>query len=211
MATTYTTVDKVGNILGFPNGYFDATSTPTSTVIENFINRAEDRIDSRVTHAWRAKTITKEYIEPSSVYRWGTGIRFDLIHRSIRTFVSGTDKVEIWDGSNWVDWVATKTEGRNNDYWVDYTTGSIYISNQINMYPHGVRVTYRYGETTVPGSIEEATTMMAASLLLVSPEMSAVLFTDDGGSARQNDSDRIRFWKEEIDRILNNNQEIQVF
>jgi len=50
MAVTYTTVDQVANILGHVNGYFDASSTPTSTTIEKFINRCEDRIDNRTGH-----------------------------------------------------------------------------------------------------------------------------------------------------------------
>lgn len=210
MVATYTTVDKVGNALGFNDSFFDGSSTPTSTVITNFIERAEDRIDNRTGHAWRTKSVTTEYVRPTSIYRYGTGIRFDLKHRSITQVSSGTDLIEIWDGSNWVDWVATKTEGRSDDYWIDYRNGVVYINTYRRIFPHGLRVTYRYGESSVPGGIEEATTLMAATFILNSPEFATVLFTDDGGSTTLNHSQRLENWKKEITATLDNFQEFQV-
>lgn len=201
MVAVYTDVDKVGNALGFPDSYFDGSSTPTSTVITNFIERAQDRVDKTTGHAWRTITVTEEYVRPSSIYRYGTGVRLDLRHRSLTSFQSGTDKIEVWDGSSWVDWVATKTEGRNEDWWVDEQNGVVFLLGLYRVYPHGIRITYRYGESTVPGGIEEATTLMAAKFILNSPEFSTVLFTD----ATNNDlnhRDTIEHWQKEIDSIL---------
>jgi hypothetical protein len=212
MAAIYCTVDDVANILGHPDGFFDVNSTPSSTTITKFIERAQDKIDSTTAHAWRETTVTNEYIDPSSIYRYGTGIRFDLTHRSIKQFSSGSgDKIEVWDGSSWVDYVATKTEGRNKDYWVDYENGSIFLMGTFNLLHHGFRVTYRYGESTVSNSINEACAMMAAISVLNSPEYAAISFTDDGGSNRQTDSARIEYWKDTIKNILENNTEFQVF
>lgn len=207
MVATYCSVANVANVLGHPSTFFDANSSPTSTTIENYINRAESRINNRTGHSWKEETISEEYIEPSSIYRYGTGIRFKLIHRSIKAFTSGTDKIEVWNGSTWEEWVSTKTEGRNKDYWVDYTNGVVYLVNLRNIYPDGVRIKYRYGETTVPYDIEEACTLMAAIMVLSSPEYTAVAFTDDGGSTRLTDQNRIQSWSETIKSILDSKQE----
>ena len=204
MTTTYTTVDNVGNLLGFPDSYFDTQSTPSSTVIERFINRAEDRIDSVTNHGWRTKTVINEYVRPSSVFRVGTGIRLDLIHRSNVTLT----KLEVWENNEWNDWVANKTEGRDKDYWVDEDNGAVYLVNIIRLYPHGVRISYTFGETSVSGGIEDATTMMAASMVLNSPEFSSVLFTQAGENRPNYDSEK-NYWKEEIKSILENNTEFQ--
>lgn len=209
MAATYCTVDMVANTLGFPAGYFDANSTPTNAVVTRFIEESQDRIDNSTGHAWRSVTITKEYVRPSSIYRYGTGIRFDLIHRKVKDFSEAQgDKIEIWDGNSWVDWVSTKTEGRGEAWWADYENGVIFIRDTTRIYPHGIRVTYRYGEEVVPGGIQQACTRMAAIAVLNSPEFSAILFTDNG-QTDQSHTEKIRYWQQEIDKVLSYNREFQ--
>lgn len=205
MAVTYTTADKVAQLLGFPAGYFTGSSTPTSTVVENFINRAEDQIDFSTGHAWREKTVSEEYLEPSSTYRYGTGISFNLLNRSIRSITS----LYVWDGSNWVDWIATKTEGRNADYWIDETNGVLYMVTLSQVFPRGVYCTYTFGETTVYGSIEEAATKLAALEIIQSPEFSTVVFTEAGQSYTKHDV-RIKNWQDKVNQILLNNSEFKV-
>lgn len=207
--TTYCTSKQVAEVLQISN--FNADSIPADNIIDRYIERAEAKIESTTAHAWQTKTVTDEYLEPSSLYRYGTGIRFKLSHRSIKTFVSGTDKLEVWDGSNWVEYVANKTEGRSNDYWVNYTEGVVYLIGTQRIYPDGVRCTYRYGESTVAASIEECAILMTAIMVLNSPEFSSVGFTDDGGSSRNYDRERIAEWKETINNILANNTEFNVF
>lgn len=204
MVVTYTTSDKVGNELGFPNGFFNTTSTPTKLVVENLINRAEDRIDNTTSHSWRPKTINKEYPRPSSVYRYGTGIRLDLIHRSIQSITS----IEIFENNDWNDWVSTKEEGRNKDYWIDKENGIVYLQNILRIYPHGVRITYVFGEENVSGGIEDCATLMVALKILNSPEFSVVLFTQAGENPTNREGNK-RIWKEEIASILSNNTEFQ--
>ncbi|MBW6469613.1 MAG: hypothetical protein K0A90_00145 [Methanosarcinaceae archaeon] len=204
MVVTYTTTNKVANMLGFPDGYFDTNSTPTATVIEGLINRAEDRIDSTTSHSWKAKTVTKEYSRPTSVFRSGAGIRIDLVHRSVQSITN----IEIWQDGVWVDWVVDKVEGRAYDYWVDKQNGVIFLNGVRRLYPHGVRVTYVFGETTVSGGVEDCATMMVALKILNSPEFSTVLFTQVGESKPNWDSTK-NLWKDEIKNILDNNTEFQ--
>lgn len=204
MAVIYTTVDKVANRLGFPNSYFDGSSTPTSTVVEELINSAEDSIDNMTSHAWRTTTVTEESVRPSSVYRHGTGIRLDLIHRSNISLT----KLEVWDGSDWIDWVATKTEGRGDDYWVDDQNGIVFLNTITRLYPHGVRITYTYGESAVNGMISSCATMMAALQVLNSPEFSVVLFTQVGEN-KPSWAETKETWQKQIDKIIDNNTEFQ--
>jgi hypothetical protein len=200
---TYTTSDNVAGLLQVSN--FSTTTMPTKATVEKYIERAESKVESRTGHAWKATTISNEYIDPSSKYRYGTGIRFKLNNRSIRSLA----KLEIFDGTNWVDYVDTKIEGRDNDYWVNYEEGVVYIIGLRKVFPDGIRVSYIFGELTVSGGIEEATTMMAAIMIMNSPEYNTAVFSDDGGSSRINDNNRIEFWSEEVSDILANNAEFK--
>lgn len=205
MAVEYTTVNRVGNVLGFPDGYFTGATTPTTTVIEDFINEAEDSVDEDTGHAWREATVLKEYPKPDSLYRYGTGIAFNLKNRSIRSI----DNIFVWDGNSWVDWVATKTEGRGNDYWFDDTNGILYLVTLSSLFDNGIYVNYKFGETTVPKSIRKATSYIAAIELLNSPEFSVVTFTE-GGIGTTRSIDKIDIWQKAVDKILANNSEFKV-
>lgn len=200
----YTTADKVAIELGFASGYFTTTSTPKLAEINNIINRIEDRIDNRTGHAWRAKSVSDEYVRPSSVYRYGTGVQFELIHRSIQS----VSKIEVWNGNEWEDWITDKTEGRNADYWIDETNGTVFLNNITRIYPRGIRISYVYGETAVTGGIEDCATMMAALKVLNIPEFSVVLFSQVGENKQNWDSNK-KEWERQIEDILGNNQEFQ--
>lgn len=206
MVATYCTTAQVAEILQIAN--FDGSSIPTSTTVTNYIERAEAKIESQTGHAWKSITVTNEYLMPSSFYKYGTGIKFKLEHRSIKTLSSGSgDKLEVWNGNEWEDYLVTKTEGRNNDYWVNETEGVVYIIGTHTIYPDGVRITYRYGESSVSASIEECAVLMTAIMVLNTPEFSQASFTDDGASTRRLDNDRIQQWEKIINNILSNNTE----
>jgi hypothetical protein len=204
MAATYTTVDKVGNALDFPNGYFTVSSTPTTTVVTEFIEEAESEIEDLTGHAWKEITVLKEYVEPSSVYSYGTGVRFKLIHRTIRSI----DKLEVFDGSTWVDWKVSKTEGRNADWWYDEVSGVVFLIGIYRLLPHSVRVDYKYGESAVPKSIQRATSLITAMMILNAPEFSVVNFTQSDGT-RPSWSSTKETWQKEIDKIIETRKEFQ--
>ena len=207
MAATYTTTAKVAELIQIPA--FDGSTTPTSTVVTNLIERAQDWLDDKTGHAWRPKTVTKEYREPSSGYVWSLGIRFKLAHRTLTTFASGTDLIEVWDGSSWVDYVATKTAGRADDYWVDETNGIAFLTDRSSIYPHGVRFTYRYGESSVPGHVEDCITKMVAIDILNQFE-DLLVFPDDGVTNKPSHLDRMRQWQSDIDKIIDDLMEFDM-
>ncbi len=204
MAITYTTVAKVAQILGFASTYFNATSNPSSTIVESYIDAAESKLDDETGHSWRAAVVVKEYLRPTSVHSYGSGVGFKLLHRKIRSIQA----LEVWDGSTWLDWKTAKTEGRASDWWYDEEHGFVYLMTCSRLYPRGVRVSYTYGDTTVKSSISLAATILAAILVLNSPEFSVALFTQVG-EQRTSWTSQKDTWDREIQRTIENNREFQ--
>lgn len=204
MATYYTTAAKVGYLL---NKTFSGSTTPTSTIVEGIINRMEDYIDNATGHAWRAVTVTEEIQSMGNTYQYSTGFPVNASHRSIRTLASiSGDKVEIWEGSSWVDYLATEEEGREKDYWVDYQKGIFHFFTRFR-FPAQVRLTYRYGESSVPGDIEDICTKLVAIDLLNMEDCG--MQTIEGGDNVSLQS-KIEIWRKDIDHKLQLRKEFHV-
>lgn len=187
---------------------FDANTKPTQTEVEEWINESEDEIDRSTMHAWRSVTVTKEqhHIKAPS-YQLGDGSTIKLLHRNIKTLTSGTDLLEIWDGSNYVDYVANKTEGRNKDYWVNEQDGMIFVKTYPAYLPRtfGARVTYRYGETTVPGDIKRACILLTAIHMLQSEDRSVLL---PEGTSNISYNKKIEDWEKRYEKIISDRREL---
>jgi hypothetical protein len=174
MAVTYCTskmvfeyLQRTDTVATVKQTDFGTGTTPTKLTVEDYINRAESEINRHTGTAWMPITVTNEIhrmdFRPSrNVKQWRPQVILD--YRPIRTLTVSTDKIEVYNGSSWAEWVATKTEGRNADYWVDYANGIIFFEKGYPIYPfnEGVRLTYRYGYSTVAGWVQELATMMAA-------------------------------------------------
>ena len=189
---------------------FSASTQPTKTEVDAWINETEDDIDRTTMHAWRAIEATEEpHHLKKPVYQVRDGSCVKLLHRNIRTLTSGTDLLEVWDGSNWVDYLSTKVEGRNKDYWVDEKLGMVFIKT----YPIylsrtlGVRVTYRYGETSVPKDIRRACVLGTAVHMLQSEDRSVLL---PEGTSNISYNKKIEDWEKRYDKILSDRRELPV-
>ena len=207
--TWYTTTEIVAGLLQVP--VFNETTIPEREAVEDSINEAEDEIDRVTNHAWREKTITQEMhnLEDSG-YRAYTGVPLFLHHRKIKTLDNQKgDLIEIWDGSSWVDYITTYQEGRDKDFWLDYEQGVIFIRTRPPFLPKVfiARITYRYGESSVPKDIEKAATIMAAQDLLMSDDRSVLL---PEGTSNITLSEKRHLWDEEIEKILNRYKETVV-
>ena len=177
MTTYYTTPDKVASFLGV--SAFTGTDQPSgvntlagTTEVESWINWAEDEIDRKTGHSWRSTLVEDEIYDIDQPYWdarfwYGRELPLFLHKRNLRTFVSGTHKIEIYEGAgNWVDLVANFTEGRNQDYWIDYKKGKIWFGNKRPLFRRsGVRMTYAYGESNVPKDIEQCATLLTAVVM----------------------------------------------
>ena len=192
------------------NTDFNANTKPTNTEVQAWIDESQDEIDRETMHAWREKTVTKEQHHISfPSYQYIDGSLIKLAHRNIRELTSGTDLLEIWDGSNYVDYLANKTEGRNNDYWAVEENGWVFIKT----YPiyssrsFGARVTYRYGETSVPKDIKRACVLLTTVHMLQSEDRSVLL---PEGTSNISYNKKIEDWERRADKIMSNNRELPV-
>lgn len=217
LSETYTTVRHVQDLLELTE--LSDTTRPTIQKVISLINRKEDRIDHKTGHAWRERfsatksgqdmTANYEYYDVTGNYEYQSGIPVYLKHRKIRSFsTDDSDVIEIWDGSEWIDWVANKTEGRGDDYWVDYEQGIVYLRSRFSVSgPVKMRTKYRYGEDIVNKLVEDICTKMVAIDLLVGDSRSVIL---SEGSATLKHRDKIAYWKEENDEDLASLKEFQV-
>jgi len=208
-ATTYCTVDDVELFLQITDR--TSSTSPSKQDIEKMILWAENKID-RITHnSWKLNTVYNEYYD----YKDFIEIRriryltypdyrgkIPLRHQHIRKMLS----MNVWDGSSYVDFVTQYTEGRGNDYWIDYELGIVYFWSR---YPFRIRnamyVSYQWGEYEVPEDIREACIKIVARQLMTSDDYSVLLPEGSSNISQQIKTD---IWKEDIDEILLRRKEV---
>ncbi len=217
MAATYCSTAQVFTFLqlgassdvNFSGGTDFTTSTnPTKATVTEWIEESQDHIDQETMHAWRTVTVTKEqhHLEAPH-YQLRDGSEIKLLHRNITTLASGTDLLEVWDGTQYLDYLANKTEGRNNDYWAKEEMGFIFIKTYPAYTPRtfGVRITYRFGDSTVPGDIRRACILLTAINFLQSEDRSVLLPEGTSNIPYQSKSES---WQKNADEIMDKRREI---
>lgn len=169
---TYCTVDDVSRTLmePVPPSGEDAEGTHTRSDWEAAIIDAEDEVDRSTGTSWRPRRVKLEYQDFDKWPDVQNFMRVDLAHNPVLPLDAASgDALEVWDGGDWEDWLATKTEGRNEDYWLKEPRGQLYLRRGIwptRLDEARVRVSYRYGHSDVPRAIRKATRFLAAADLL---------------------------------------------
>ena len=217
-STTYTTVREVESLLQLPT--LSDTTNPSVQEVVQVINRVEDKIDYVTGHAWRTRYSNTnsglavesddyEYYDIDGVYEYQTGTPIYLKHRKIKAFdASEGDALQFWTGSEWEDWLSEKTEGRNNDFWVDYERGILYMRGYwYTRKPQGLRLKYRYGEKTVDMGINDIATKMAAIDVLTGMDPRAMIVQEGGVMTHDV---RVSRWRNETKENLTRYKEFQV-
>ena len=159
---------------------FDENTSPTIEEVEQWINEIEDWIDDYCYHSWRNKQVTEYKDNMGLTYPRGAlipAIIVDCRHRNIKDLDSAQgDKLEVFDGNDWDDLLTSPTITKglgygDGSYWVDTQEGEVYVFAKYGVYgPNTIRITYRYGETTVPESIKNACALLTAINLLQSDD-----------------------------------------
>ena len=204
MVTYYCSVEDVSDFLRVP---ISSTTTPNKAQVEKIINRKEEELERRIGHAWRTVTITDEIHDLPLIYTFGWGTPIQLQHRKIKDLdANAGDKIEIWKGgsSAWENIL-----GNSEWYDIEYTYGKLFLRGFIFsiLRKHRVRITYRYGDTTVPGDIKDAIIKMTAiELINTSFRMDKLPMGGDGINVQTSMSK----WQEDIDRTVNDRQEVFV-
>lgn len=152
--------------MGKAPGFFTTGSTPKLAQLEALIEENCSELEQRTNRAWRELTVSNDYKDLQAYRRYDTGIRVYL-HLGVLTLASGSgDKLEVWTGSSWEDWLSSKTEGRNNDYWLVPEQGYLYLNAYNYERVHGVRVSYRYNESAGT-HLDDATGINASDATLI--------------------------------------------
>lgn len=202
----YCTAEDVANFLQV--SAFDESSTPTETQVKALIVDNEDWIDTETMHSWKTKTVTKEYhhLDLESRFHYNE-VQIHLRNRSIKTFDSGEDdKLEVWNGSSWEDYLTSKTEGRASDFWVNYEDGIIFLKTSKKFREFSVRVTYRFGDT-IKRDIKKACIYLTAIDILNSDDRTNLL---PEGTQNVSYDTKINKWQEKADKIIASNKEFKV-
>lgn len=212
MAVNYATACQVASFLKIT---VDCCTTPSTSDVEAEINRAEDRLDRRIGHAWRQKTITNEFHSLPLIYDFGWGTLVSLHHRAVQPISSCSgDKIEIWNGSKGSFTCIASSCGQWNEV---PERGELYFRGYLFsiMRKNRVRVTYRYGgepgdcwaNISVPKDIEDATIKLTAINLLSSSFRYDILPRTDLGFDL---SDAVQLWNHQIDKIVRDREEMFV-
>lgn len=191
---------------------FTASTNPTLLQVTQMIMQAEDTIDRQTCHSWRELSVANEFynIDIDTLVFSGAGIRIPLRNQNIYALdTSQGDKVEIWNGDGYTDYVTEKTEGRSNDFWIDYVQGVLWLKiYPIFFFKSPIRMSYRYGESSVPGDIEACAAKIVVKKILLNEDHSFVL--DETGGGRNTTYDyRVSVLDREIKDILYHRQEFK--
>ena len=214
-APTYASVEDVLMLMRAidSNGHRtmpDEATDMSRSEIETLLLMAEDEFDAMTDHAWRSVKVTDEYHDTPRPWAgfYAKEISVPLVHRSVRALSSAAgDKVELWNGSAWEDLLITGTEGRSADFWVDYTNGVLYlVGRKPIVAKRSVRITYHFGEATVPKDIRNAVAKIAAAHLLESDFYRASF--PAGPDFDRSRPDIAQRWREDADRIISHHREV---
>ena len=202
MVVTYCTVEDISDFMRVP---ISSTTTPTKAQVEKVINRKEEVLDRRIGHTFgRNKTITNEIHDLPLLYTFGWGTPIYLQHRNIRDLSNAAgDKIEVWKGeSNEYDDILTDSQW----YQFDPVYGRLYLRGFIFsiMRKNRIRVTYRFGDATVPEDVEDACVkLVAIDLLTTSFRMDRLPV----GGSTLTWGEIIEQWKEDIESCVINRRE----
>lgn len=154
---------------------YTTSSVPSTADLERIIQGVEDEIDAKTDHAWRERRVVESYytVRWERTFRLGLPAAYvDLDHIQVRPLTNPQDKLEVFNGSAYVDWLDPtegKVHGRTDDYFLLERPGTLYILRGIShlrSFPDGIRVTFRYGELEVPGDVHQLAVQMAAIEIL---------------------------------------------
>lgn len=183
--TTYCQPEDVQYLLRLTTAFSTSTNPSLSTIVQR-INESEDEIDRYCRRAWR-ETQVVEYKDINRLDMNSEGfVRIYLSYPDIYDFdaLEG-DKIEIFDGS-YTDWVASRTSGRNNDYWLENKLGILYV-NTLTIRERGAKLTYRYGNAQIPNPIKKAAILLTASSILKT-SFGSVIVPEEIGSLRREEA-----------------------
>ena len=222
----YTTVAEVAALMGQTVGRFSEDSLPAKEIVEKVIAMMEDYVDKYCNTSWR---IRKRWEDPDMSNQSGgyeyhrvvrrtwfgftiIGIPIFLKRRKVLPFdPTQGDSLQVFNGTDYEEWLGNKVEGMNGDFWVNYDSGILYIKR---VFAFGrfegpiVRVRYRYGGGVVPNDIRYATSLLVLCHLIESGDWTILL--PEGANNIVNATNKVAMWREKAHEILERHREVMV-
>lgn len=190
---------------------FSFDTNPSDEQVKEFILEASARIDRETGHAWRERKVENEYHDLDAPYYYWAGRPLQLVKREIRTPMDSSkgDKLEVYDGNEWDDWVtnSTRQEGRDEEYWINSTDGVLHIYRRgwWNRYK-AIRVSYRYGGEEIPKDIQQAAALFTAAALIETDVYGDLLPAGADGPSADATAERL---EERAQKMLDRRREVR--
>lgn len=212
----YCTVNDIANRLRID---INKNTQVNTGMVEDFILQAQERIDRKTGHSWRAeRQMRNDEFDTTRVYDWGHGMPLYLKHRQIKLPLDKDkgDKVEFWDGQQYnnLDIFSTGLAANEGFFHVDSVKGILYIRGWFLSYfrKNKFRITYRYGSDQeaelVPQDIRKCCILIVCiDILNTDFKMSQIPY---GGEGNINKEKVMQMWEKEIKEIISSHKEIQV-
>lgn len=143
----YTTPERVFQLLRLQSTP-STTTQPTKSWTNGLIENKMTEIDNDLDTSFRLSQMY-EYLSFTSDYLRYTGLRIPLSKRSIITPLSTAagDSLQVFDGTNWTEWVGVNTESRSGDFWFDEVDGILNVINKTLVTDFkAFKIRYRYNE-----------------------------------------------------------------
>ena len=145
----------------------------TDSFLNSLIDEKMGYVDRLTNMRWNGETGTDEDYYSLTSFRggWISYIGFPIYLK--HTHIKQIQSLKVWNGSDYVEWIGSKTEGRDGDYWVDYIKGVLYINHRWLIRGTGkeVYVKYTYGRDDLPYEVKELTKLLVIRELLLRERM----------------------------------------
>lgn len=171
------------------------TSIMSQTKFEALIDRFGLKCERIAGMAWRAKTETDELQTMRGSTQNSAYFRLYEVHFTFPHLRSMTT-LSVFNGSEYEDWISTRTEGRASDYFIDYKHNIVYMKAFRWLY-HGLDIkgTYIHGLTEVDTDIWELNLRYVAKHIMSMPKFMATIPEQKSGkqkTAQDENNERIR-------------------
>lgn len=195
----------------YEDGFTEQTN-PSRNEVMRRIDAESNWVDQFTGHAWRERTVLREYHDLDGPYRHRSGTPISLGMRDIRTPLdeSKGDKLELWRGNGYDDFVSDPEfeYGRDGDYWIEESIGMLYLYRRyVHWERHReIRITYRYGKEEIPPMVSDAVAKRAAAYFLESQQYR---ITTPGNDDAPNADQIAEKWREQTKEDLKVLQEVR--
>lgn len=188
---------------------FSDSTDPTLAEVERIIEISAKELERMSGTAWRPVQAYELHDAETSYLGYTESLPVPLLHAPLCQMSSDAgDRLEIWNNDQWTDLLREGEEGRNKDYWIDYSSGIIYLVNSRPSAPDkSVRITYHYGFEDVPDDIRSSCAKLTACWYIESDFYHAGL---PYGEGIPDPMARAARWREDVEKTIANRRIIGV-